>query len=127
MAAGRAATHGDGYAVIEQPELHLHPGLHAPLASFFCALASGEKPPRLIIETHSENFLLGVQIAVASGALRPDNVLIHWIRKSEDASTVQAIRVDSEGRPETWPTGVFDEDAALARELLQKRSKEKGS
>jgi hypothetical protein len=120
MAADRART-GDGYAVIEQPELHLHPELHAPLAKYFCDLASGPNAPRLLIETHSENFLLGVQIAVASGALKPEDVLVHWVRKDGEVSSVQPIAMTSDGRPATWPKGVFDEDAALARELLQSR------
>jgi predicted ATPase len=43
---------------VEEPESHLHPGLHAALAERFCELAERGTDARLLVETHSENILL---------------------------------------------------------------------
>jgi AAA ATPase domain len=127
LTAGAMAEHGAGqgqasYLVVEQPELHLHPGLHAPLAEYFCALAMAEAPPRICIETHSENFLFGVQLAVARGDLAPERVAIYWVEQ-EDGINASLCRIglDGSGRLDSWPHEVFAEDTLLARELLQVR------
>ncbi|HEX8700663.1 MAG TPA: hypothetical protein VF815_17565 [Myxococcaceae bacterium] len=123
LARKRALAGDDSYLVVEQPELHLHPRLHAPLARFFCDIAKEASSPRMIVETHSENFLFGVQIAVAKGDLAPEDVLIHWVRQDEAGrATVTPMPFDLEGRPEGWPRGVFTEEADLARELLEARN-----
>jgi predicted ATPase len=114
------------YLVVEQPELHLHPAAHAPLAKFFCDIASGERAPRIIIETHSENFLFGVQLAVANDAPSHERVLINWIRQdAEGLSTVTRMPMDAEGRPDGWPRDVFTEEAALAKMLFEARRRRK--
>jgi len=122
MAAQAAQARRASYLVIEQPELHLHPAAHAPLAEFFATIAAAAVAPKIVIETHSENFLFGVQLAVARGQLEPDRVLIHWVRQDEQGyATVTPIRMDRDGRPDAWPKGVFTEEAELARQLLEAR------
>lgn len=125
---GALARHGRlGTApllAIEHPELHLHPAAHEELAAFFCELASAESPPICLIETHSENFLLRVQIAIARGDLLPERVLVHWVRGLPDGrSVLDTITFDEAARPRGagWPPGVFAEDTTQARELLRLR------
>ena len=50
----------------------------------------------MIVETHSENFLFGVQIAVAKGDLAPEDVLIHWVRQDEAGRAT--VTLDLSGR-----------------------------
>lgn len=122
MAAQTASQGTPSFFAVEQPELHLHPKLHAPLARYFCTLAAAEKAPRLCIETHSENFLCGVQLAVARGDLDPARVVIYWVEQEDGVNAaVTQIGLDGDGRLETWPHEVFAEDTALARELLEVR------
>jgi len=122
MAAQVAREKPSSYLVIEQPELHLHPAAHAPLAKFFCDIAATAKAPRIVIETHSENFLFGVQLAIARGELDPSRVLINWVRQDDQGcATLTPIRMDVDGRPDAWPKSVFTEEAALAKELLEAR------
>jgi predicted ATPase len=122
MAVQAARSNQSSYLVIEQPELHLHPAAHAPLAEFFCTIAAAASAPKIVVETHSENFLFGVQLAVALGQLDPARVLIHWVRQDEQSyATVTPIRLDRDGRPDAWPKGVFTEEAELARQLLEAR------
>ncbi|MBP8806000.1 MAG: AAA family ATPase [Kofleriaceae bacterium] len=122
---GRLAT--DSVLAVEHPELHLHPAAHAALAKFFCDLASAEDGPQCVIETHSENFLLRVQIAIAKGELAPDKVIVHWVKTLHTGSVVDTIVFDDAARPQGagWPPGVFSEDLVQARELLKIR-KQKG-
>lgn len=122
MAARAAHADPSSYLVLEQPELHLHPAAHAPLAKFFCDIAASAQPPRTLIETHSENFLFGVQLAIARGEIDPSRVLIYWVRQDDQGcATLTPIRMDADGRPDAWPRGVFTEEAELARLLLEAR------
>jgi hypothetical protein len=109
---------------IEHPELHLHPAAHAELAAFFCSLTSVPAAPIALIETHSENFLLRVQLGIARGELSPATVVVHWIRGLEDGrSVVDTITFDDAARPQGagWPPGVFAEDTEQAKALLRAR------
>lgn len=111
--------------LLEHPELHLHPGLHPALAEFFCELAAQLPGSTTIIETHSENLLLRVQLAIARGELSADRVIVHWVRSlSEGPAVVDSVTFDELARPQgDWPPGVFSADIRLARELLELRRK----
>ena len=109
---------------IEQPELHLHPAVHAPLAEHFCEIAAMDNPPRMLIETHSENFLLGVQIQIAKGALPPDRVLVYWVKQLDDGTSyVQRIEFEDNGNPRGFPHKVFNGSINLSGELLEIRGR----
>ncbi|HYO59335.1 AAA family ATPase [Archangium sp.] len=117
----------DTLITLEQPELHLHPALHAPLADFFCDIAMRPKPPRALIETHSENFLQGLQLAIVQGRLDPARVGVYWVQQLDDgSSTVDLITFDDKGLPSRWPPGVFAEDTELARRILKERRAKEG-
>jgi len=124
VASARSSQTGsNSVMLVEEPESHLHPRLHAALAETFCELAASEDPPNIVLETHSENLLLRVQLAVASGQLTPDRVVVYWIRQLEDGrSQAERIDFDQFGRPSgNWPPGVFQEDLAQARQLISKQ------
>ncbi|MFO0573741.1 MAG: AAA family ATPase [Polyangia bacterium] len=111
---------------IEQPELHLHAAAQAELASYFCEITRQPSRPRLLIETHSENFLLRVQLEILRGMLKPEDVLVYWIRQLEDGRSVaDPIPFDELARPRGrgWPTGVFSEDVEQARQIALERRK----
>lgn len=111
---------------IEQPELHLHAMAQADLASYFCHIAHQPAKPRLLIETHSENFLLRVQLEILRGNLAPEDVLVYWVRQLEDGrSIVDPIPFDELARPQGrgWPPGVFSEDVEQARQIALERRK----
>lgn len=96
--------------IVEQPELHLHPGAHGSLADLYIA-ASKVPGSRFLIETHSENFLLRVRRRVAEGALPPESVRIYWVQETpSEGSKIVPIEVLSDGEVSDWPEGVFSED-----------------
>ena len=118
---GRAPT-----LAIEHPELHLHPAAERELAAFFCEIAGDPAAPRMLLETHSENFLLRVQLAIVRGELPADRVLVYWVRGLEDGrGVVEPMTFDDLARPEgdRWPPGVFSEDVEQARQIVLERRK----
>jgi predicted ATPase len=127
VAAAMARRHGpwDPWTLaIEQPELHLHPAVHAPLAEHFCRIAAMGRAPRMLIETHSENFLLGVQIQIAKGDLPADKVLVYWVKQLDDGTSyVQQLKFAKDGNLAGFPEKVFNENLDLAGDLLEIRER----
>ena len=120
VAVARAASpEGPHLLALEQPELHLHPRLHSELAKWFTTIVQGAPEVRMLIETHSENFLLSVMLAVIKGELSADQVLIYWVHQLDDGqSVVDEITMDTLARLQgPWPKGVFQENSILATEL----------
>ena len=93
---------------VEQPELHIHPGLQAKLADLFIA---GTKPPhnhQFLIETHSEHFALRLQKRLSEkDRLTPEDVNFLFVRRTGDGSKVVHIPLDSEGQLTEKPPGGF--------------------
>jgi len=99
--------------MVEQPELHLHPRLHAELASLLVDATRGDRPTQVIAETHSENLVLRVQKLVRDGQVSPEDVSIVYVGSSEGiGSWIQPIRMDDRGELiDEWPGGFFTERA----------------
>lgn len=110
---------------LEHPELHIHPDAHVHLANIIAEVATSDVMPRILIETHSENLLLGIQLAIAEKRLRPDDVALHWVRSTEQGSVIDLVEFDKEARPveDNWPIDVFRTNSKLARDLFKMRKK----
>jgi predicted ATPase len=74
-----------------------------------------------VVETHSENFLSEVQLAVLDKRLTPEQVALNWVWAHEKGSSVQLLEMDTLARIEAWPPGVFSEDSELKRRILKRR------
>jgi predicted ATPase len=126
LVACAMASEGDtNMLAIEEPESHLHPRLHAALAEHFFELARQDEPPKVLLETHSENFLLRTQLEIARGELDPELVMVYWVRQLDDGRSIaEPVVFDSKGRPQgEWPRDVFYTDIELSRQLVQERRK----
>ncbi len=109
---------------IEHPELHLHPAAEVELASLFASLVRSRNESRTILETHSRNFLLAMQLAIVKGELSPDSLAVYWVREtSEGHSQATLVEFDSAARPigDAWPPGVFLEELELSRAIVSAR------
>lgn len=111
----------ESIVVIEQPELHLHPAAHASLAKLFAETAIANKQT-YVIETHSENLLLGLRKAVVdkSVSFSPEDIVIYFIKEDESGAFLEKITIDESGALSDWPKGVFNESFELMRSILQK-------
>jgi len=123
MAVSRNTQDAPAFIAVEEPESHLHPRLQRALASHIAEWVGSKPLSRLVLETHSQHLLLGLQIAVAKGDLRPDDVRVYWVNRDERGrSNVEPVRMDDDGRLKgNWPPDVYTEVNDMAAELLEAR------
>lgn len=114
----------ESIVVIEQPELHLHPAAHASLARLFAETAIANKQT-YVIETHSENILLGLRKAVVDKSItfEPKDIVIYFIKEDESGAYLEKITIDETGTLSDWPKGVFNESFELMRDILEQSEK----
>lgn len=116
----------DPVLVFEHPELHLHAAAEPALAELLCRIAATGKA-KILAETHSESFLLAVQLAILSQELSVSDVLVYWVEKDESQpARISPIEFDHEARPAggSWPPGVFNERIEMARKVVLARRAE---
>jgi len=112
-----ATESGTEVAVVEEPELNLHPAAHGALADLTVEAVESAPGRQALIETHSENYVLRLRYHVATGRLSPDAVNLLWFQQEEGATTVREIDIGQDGSVSEWPQGVFYEDLAEARAI----------
>lgn len=107
--------------VVEQPELHLHPAAHAAIARLFAETAIANNQS-YVVETHSHNFLLGIQDAVVDNNMpfSSSDVAIYFVDEDETGSHLQPITIDEKGLLSYWPNGVFNESFELITSIYNK-------
>lgn len=109
---------------LQQPELHLHPALQAPLADVFVEFARHGK--YILVETHSEHILLRLLKRIRQSSkdrpvsedlrISPNEIAILYFEPtSTDVTKVRRLRVTEDGDfLDYWPKGFFMErDAEL--------------
>ena len=105
---------------IEQPEIHLHPGLQAELGDVFIKSALGDARNSFLIETHSEHLLLRIMRRMrqtAAGelpegipAVRPEDVMVLFVEPDGVRSLVREMPLNERGElVKAWPGGFFEE------------------
>jgi predicted ATPase len=122
LVACAMASQGDiDILAIEEPESYLHSRHHIALAAHFCELARQNNPPKVLLETHSENFLLSVQLEIAQRKLDPELVMVYWIRQLDNERSIpNPVTFDQQGRLNgDWERTVFYDELELARQLVQ--------
>lgn len=100
----------DQLVYLEQPEIHLHPRAQVDLAVVL--VRAVKRGVRMIVETHSDDLLLGLQTAVTRGDLTPNDIKLHWFTRDIEAGTtrIQSADVDETGGFGSWPEDFSDVD-----------------
>ena len=94
-------------ALIEQPELHLHPKAQAELGDLF--ILTAKQGVRFIIETHSEHLLLRFRRRIAEstagslqqtdqGFINASDLRAYFVDRVTAISEVEEIKIDSVGK-----------------------------
>jgi predicted ATPase len=113
--------------LIEQPELHLHPRAQTKLAEVIIEASNSGR--RFIIETHSEHFIRGLQLAVSNYSakkssislrLKPSDVRFIYIPRAPQKPTEMSLDEWGDFLTE-WPSGFFDEGYSSTIKLLQNK------
>lgn len=103
--------------IIEEPEMHLHPAVHADLADLYLRTAQRTQT-RFLVETHSETLLLRLRRRIAEGACAPGMVAVYVVEQADGVSTVRRVHIDDLGNlSEDWPEGYFSIDYHEVRAL----------
>lgn len=122
-----AVMPADTTLLIEQPELHLHPSAQTKLAGVIADASNSGR--RFLIETHSEHFVRGLQLAVSNGAakkglvvnrLKPSDLTFIYVPRFPEAP--HELVLDALGDfLEPWPSGFFDEGYIATMKILQNK------
>jgi len=102
---------------VEHPELHLHPRAVRALAGPIRRAI--ERGVWVVLETHSDLLLISLQEQVARGALRPEDVLLHWVGRDErGASVLHSTTLDESGAWGDMPIDFNDVHLEAMRNYL---------
>lgn len=101
--------------IIEQPEIHLHPALHA---KFIDVLLKYSKNTRIIIETHSEHIIRKIQVLVKKEVINPKEINIYYFKNRSGKFHISKHELLKNGKLEPiFPEGFYDNSYNLSKEL----------
>ncbi len=108
IATGLTAKKGSSF-VVENPEAHLHPSAQSKVGIFLAMVASSGV--NVIIETHSDHLINGIQIAVAEKKIASNDITINFFINKEKSTQpdVLPISISDKGELSDWPSGFFDQ------------------
>ena len=91
--------------LLQQPELHLHPGAQAALGSLFCRTAEAGR--QLIVETHSDYILDRILLDIRDKrtTIGPDDLSILYFEREDQDVAIHSILIDEEGNVLSTPEG----------------------
>ena len=103
---------------IEQPELHVHPGIQVELGDLFAQQL--DHGGNFLIETHSEHLILRLlrrieethngELPEGKPPVRPDQVAVVFIEQVNGEVRATRLRIDESGEfIDRWPHGFFEE------------------
>lgn len=97
--------------LIENPEIHLHPGAQSRLGEFFAFLAS--RGVQLVVETHCEHLINRVRYEVYHKRLKAGDALVYYKQSSEERFLPLGFLstghfCNGDGEQVNFPTGFFD-------------------
>lgn len=104
--------------LLEQPEIHLHPAVQAGLAEAIVD-AIRKRKLQVIVESHSEHFLLRLQRLVAQGEVRPDEVALYFAHQDDGRGVLDLLGVNEAGGIDNWPDGFFGDRMGDAVAITQ--------
>jgi len=105
---------------MEQPEIHLHPGLQAELGDVFIQSTVGDNKNSFILETHSEHLVLRImrriretyenKLPPGMPPIKPEDVSILYVEPDGARSIVREMELNERGDfVKAWPGGFFEE------------------
>jgi predicted ATPase len=114
----------DGLVLLENPEAHLHPKGQTQMGKLMAQVAAAGT--QVIVETHSDHILEGIQLAVFEGQLKPEQTCFHYFDFDEQGLVKKATpKINEQGRLDNWPSGFFDESINNLAALASRRRRER--
>ena len=114
------AAKEDRFFIIENPEAHLHPAAQSRVGYFLGKIAAAGV--RIIIETHSDHILNGIQIAVADKTIQSHDISINYFKSNDDTGLdILSLPITENGEITCWPQGFFDQSQKDFLQLMKYR------
>jgi len=112
--------------ILEQPEIHLHPGLQSKLADFLICMAKSGR--HFVIESHSEYIIKRICLRIAQDEEVgiKDLINVQFVEPDRgNGSTLIPVKINEYGSIENWPPGFFDENdsSSIMEAGLKKKMK----
>lgn len=110
--------------IIENPEAHLHPAAQTAIGVFLARMAFSGL--RIVLETHSDHVISGIQRFVVEQRDWHDHVTINnfGINQDDNSPLITPIEFDENGNFSTWPDGFMDQNQKDYIELCKVRDNE---
>lgn len=113
----------DSCLLIENPEAHLHPAAQTAMGKFLAMLANSGL--RVVVETHSDHILDGIQIFVANNrSLREDVLISNFGINDIGSLCVNSITYNENMEYSDWPRGFMDTTSENYSEFLNANKKD---
>lgn len=111
--------------IIENPEAHLHPGAQSKMGQFIAKMATTGL--NIIVETHSDHFVNGIQLSIAKKETNNQDVVINFFDLDPETNNpkVQSIFLNEDAALSNWPKGFFDQTQKDFAELSRLRRQNK--
>lgn len=95
--------------IIENPEAHLHPFAQTCVAEYLAKVA--QAGVYVIVETHSDHFINGIQLAVAEKQIEHEKVAINYVNQKSDTHRpeIKVITLSNKAELSEWPDGFFNQ------------------
>lgn len=110
------------YLLFEQPELHLHPYSQSRLADFFVELIRGRR--KIIIETHSEYFVLRLRYQILINNINENDVVINFFQ-NKGGTKISQGEFSGYGNLQ-YPEDFRDETQKLLEDLMNAALEKRG-
>ena len=109
------------FLIIENPEAHLHPSAQSKIGYFLGVIANAGV--KIIVETHSDHIINGIQLAVAEKKIKSNSVSINFFSHKDDSHQpdVKTIKIKENGELTDWPKGFFDQTQIDYAHLIRMR------
>lgn len=107
------------FLIFENPDLHLQDIIHAGLGEIFTEIIKSEYKPFIVVETHSENLLLSMQLSVAKEDLKDSDISIYWAKKINDSNLLEKITINENAvLSQNWELDAFRTNVNISREIF---------
>lgn len=107
------------FMIVENPEAHLHPSAQSKIGRYLAAIANAGV--NVIVETHSDHVINGIQIAAVKNEINSSLVTINYFSSKGQQSECVSISLNEKGELSEWPEGFFDQTQIDFAQLIKLR------
>ena len=109
--------------MIEEPEIHLHPGAQGTMGDLLVDIAKFNEK-KLIVETHCDLLIRRVCKNILQKKIDHTDVIIYYFEPTESGTEIKTITINKNGQFENFPDGFFEESFEEAMEMAELMSPE---